>query len=602
MKKYLNRTAIVQSLLSVIVLAIIILLAVGSIGSLFGLRIPETKVVALGNGAFQETMYTVDQKRITTGSRDKYGNWTGEVKVEWTGGSYGYTEECTMIDGRRWGWSTRTYNYWDYKERHVEVDWYVDNMRMPRIKSAGISPESSSAFQVLTEKYPWFLGSLNMCGFDSIYIETYMDTVVTLVTGHEHILGECFNATVFNNYYGDALDSLEETPYDSIISLNSDLSALKGFEEMKNSELRLAIIDRYLKNENSTWNILKTTYSNYLLTMNDSGVVSPDFEVFCQTLDSCLNSYGTLNTEDDYFTDSIDTRMFRALYSIINDEKSVSLLSGLKLKSRSLRHEKIEPAKMVREFRSILKPETTRSTPNEVGLIVLNDMFLRYYVSGDILRRIFKEACYLKVNNELGIPLEIEIPSVATTFENSISATSLNLRGYIVDDGGAEITSKGIAWGTIHNPTINERMEPCDGTDDFIATLANLNKGTTYYARAYATNSKGTAYGNCISFIAEEAVANKDIELFINDFKIYPNPAATKTTFLFWLEEPENITLNIFDLSGKLVFQKKMGRLMKGENQIAVDLSGLKDGLYTSVLIARNKKVSQKLEIIHSQS
>lgn len=587
MKKYLNRTAIGQSLLSVIVLAIFILLAVGSIGEIFGLRIPETKVVALRNGVFEETMYTADQKRITTGTRDKYGNWTGDVKVEWTGGRYGYTEECTMIDGRRWGWSKRTFNYWDYKERHVEMDWYVDNMRMPRIKSASIRPESSSAFQILSEKYSWFLGSLNMCGFDSSYIESYMDTVEALINNHEFIAKE------FDNYYGDALDSLEQTPYDSIISLNSDFSTIQGFEEMRNSELRLAIIDRYLLNENSTWKILKATYSNYLLTMNDSGVVSTDFEVFCQAMDSCMTSYGALDTKDDFFTDSIDVRMFRAIYSIINVEKSVSLLSGLKLKSMSLRHEKVEPAQMVREFRSILKPETTKSAPNEVGLIVLNDMLLRNYIEGDMLRRIFKEAYLLRLN-------EIRIPAVATAFENSISATSLNLRGYIVDDGGAEITSRGIAWGNIYNPTVNERMESCDGTDDFIATLTNLDMGTTYYARAYATNSKGTAYGNCISFTPEKAVANKDIEAFTRDFKIYPNPAATKTTFLFWLEESENVTLNIFDLSGKLVFQKKIGRLMKGENPIAVDVSGLKDGLYTSVLISGNKKASQKLEIIHN--
>lgn len=600
MKKYLNRTAIGQSLLSVIVLAIFILLAIGSIGEIFGLRIPETEVVRLGNGDYQETMFTVDQKRITTGSLDKYGNWTGDVKIEWTGGRYGYTEECNMIDGKRWGWSTRTYNISTMNGPYREVDWYVDNRRMPKLKSAGLSPESTSAFELLCDKYPWFLGSLNMCGFDSIYIETYMDTVVTLVTGHERIFGELFNATVFNNYYGDALDSLEETPYDSIISLNSDLSALKGFEEMKNSELRLAIIDRYLLNENSTYNIIKTTYSNYLLAMNDSGVVSQDFEVFCQTMDSCMNSYGTLDTEDDFFTDSVDVRMYRAINNIINVEKSVSLLSGLSLKSLSIGHKRLDQAELTKAFRSLVKPETTKSAPNEVGLIVLNDMFLRYYVDGDMMRRIFKEACYLKLNNELGIPLEIEIPSVATGFENNNSATSVNLGGYILDDGGSEITSKGIAWATCYNPTIHEQiLASGQGNSDFIVTLNGLKEGTTYHARTFATNSKGTAYGNCISFIANNAVAENTFRQFDMDYKIYPNPTTATVTFSFLLESSENLTLNIFDLSGKLVAQKKTGRLLIGRNQIAMDLSGLPDGLYTSLLIVGNRKVSNQLAIAH---
>jgi hypothetical protein len=38
------------------------------------------------------------------------------------------------------------------------------------------------------------------------------------------------------------------------------------------------------------------------------------------------------------------------------------------------------------------------------------------------------------------------------------------------------------------------------GTGSFVSTLTNLAPTTTYYTRAYATNSVGTAYGSVVSF------------------------------------------------------------------------------------------------------
>ena len=47
--------------------------------------------------------------------------------------------------------------------------------------------------------------------------------------------------------------------------------------------------------------------------------------------------------------------------------------------------------------------------------------------------------------------------------------------------------------------------------------MTNLKPNTKYYVRAYATNSKGTAYGNELSFTTKaegsnEGVGNEDFE------------------------------------------------------------------------------------------
>jgi len=95
----------------------------------------------------------------------------------------------------------------------------------------------------------------------------------------------------------------------------------------------------------------------------------------------------------------------------------------------------------------------------------------------------------------------ILLPTLTTTSASSITTTSAISGGNISNDGGETITARGICYTTTSNPTIlNNKVASGTGTGSFIATIAGLTQGTTYYVRAYATNSKGTAYGNNLSF------------------------------------------------------------------------------------------------------
>ena len=92
-------------------------------------------------------------------------------------------------------------------------------------------------------------------------------------------------------------------------------------------------------------------------------------------------------------------------------------------------------------------------------------------------------------------------PSLTTKLVTSIGTNSAVSGGEITSDGGLAITEKGVCWSTITNSTIadNKSMEGA-GTDSFTSKLDGLEDGVTYYVRAYATNSKGTSYGNEVSF------------------------------------------------------------------------------------------------------
>jgi uncharacterized protein (TIGR02145 family) len=92
-------------------------------------------------------------------------------------------------------------------------------------------------------------------------------------------------------------------------------------------------------------------------------------------------------------------------------------------------------------------------------------------------------------------------PVLTTTAASSISYTTAVSGGNISEDGGANITVRGVCWNTSTGPTTaNFTTQNGTGTGSFTSDLSSLAPNTKYYYRAYATNSSGTAYGNELNF------------------------------------------------------------------------------------------------------
>ena len=93
------------------------------------------------------------------------------------------------------------------------------------------------------------------------------------------------------------------------------------------------------------------------------------------------------------------------------------------------------------------------------------------------------------------------LTEVTTKNVTNITGTTAQCGGIVDSDGGATITACGVCWSTGQTPTISDnRTSDETGTSSFSSDLTGLTPGTTYYVRAYATNSVGTGYGNAISF------------------------------------------------------------------------------------------------------
>jgi plastocyanin len=94
-----------------------------------------------------------------------------------------------------------------------------------------------------------------------------------------------------------------------------------------------------------------------------------------------------------------------------------------------------------------------------------------------------------------------QLAVLSTNLVTLIEPTTAKSGGSITDDGGSDITARGVCWSTVAGPKITD-SHTSDGTGkgSFNSNLTGLTANTLYYVRAYAVNSTGTAYGNEITF------------------------------------------------------------------------------------------------------
>ncbi|MCP4148650.1 MAG: BACON domain-containing protein, partial [bacterium] len=91
--------------------------------------------------------------------------------------------------------------------------------------------------------------------------------------------------------------------------------------------------------------------------------------------------------------------------------------------------------------------------------------------------------------------------AVTTATITGITSTTGTGGGNVTSDGGAAVTARGVCWSTSTNPTTaDSHTVDSNGTGSFTSALTDLEPGTAYFVRAYATNSTGTAYGSQVSF------------------------------------------------------------------------------------------------------
>lgn len=94
-------------------------------------------------------------------------------------------------------------------------------------------------------------------------------------------------------------------------------------------------------------------------------------------------------------------------------------------------------------------------------------------------------------------------PTVTTSAASSVATSTATFNGNITATGGANATQSGFAYSTdstLKSGVSTSTLGAQTGIVSLSQNATGLSSNTTYYSRAYATNSGGTGYGSIQSF------------------------------------------------------------------------------------------------------
>ena len=120
-----------------------------------------------------------------------------------------------------------------------------------------------------------------------------------------------------------------------------------------------------------------------------------------------------------------------------------------------------------------------------------------------VLILIFSNSCKKSDQTPTG-----QLPVVQTSLVIDITPASANCGGLISSDGGSTVLARGVCWNKNQSspPTVGDnKTVDGNGAGIFNSAINGLTLNTTYYIRAYATNSAGTGYGSTMSFTTKVA-------------------------------------------------------------------------------------------------
>lgn len=74
---------------------------------------------------------------------------------------------------------------------------------------------------------------------------------------------------------------------------------------------------------------------------------------------------------------------------------------------------------------------------------------------------------------------------------------------------------------------------------------------------------------------------------------IFPNPTSTNLNLRYNLPKDDEITIALFEMQGKLILQKSLGKQVSGEQQQTLDVSNLKEGSYVCRIKGQHQTVTK---------
>ncbi|MBR4300928.1 MAG: T9SS type A sorting domain-containing protein [Bacteroidales bacterium] len=122
--------------------------------------------------------------------------------------------------------------------------------------------------------------------------------------------------------------------------------------------------------------------------------------------------------------------------------------------------------------------------------------------------------------------------------------------------------------------------------------------GKTKYPGAiyFATYGRGIYVDKTyVKDFENEIGINSPVAENINDVRIYPNPAASYTNIELEIANTTNVSIRVFDMSGKVVYTKSLDNLTEGVYTETINCQNMQKGVYLINVLTESQMMTSKL-------
>lgn len=132
---------------------------------------------------------------------------------------------------------------------------------------------------------------------------------------------------------------------------------------------------------------------------------------------------------------------------------------------------------------------------------------------------------------------------------------------------------------------------------DLVSTAAVATSNNVRFKFVFESDGGNNIYIDDINILGVNGIDAP--EAGIQHFEVYPNPIQDNTTVSFFLENSQTVSLQLFDMTGRLVLDMFNGNLNAGEHQFPVQTAEkLNSGLYfVRLTTTEGRTVTQKLVV-----
>lgn len=167
-------------------------------------------------------------------------------------------------------------------------------------------------------------------------------------------------------------------------------------------------------------------------------------------------------------------------------------------------------------------------------------------------------------------------------------------------------TDCGATWSTVYNKAGTTLTTVTPGTTSPFTPTATQWRAETVSMNTYAGQSNvlvkfvaTSNYGNNlfvddINLSGASSVNELGNNLSIN---IYPNPAKDNTNISISLSEAQNVSIQLYNMLGEVVYTANQGQLSSGEHTVQLNVSDLNNGVYFVKVMAGSTTITKKITV-----